>query len=143
MISEELLGRVRAYFSGRDDTDAVYLFGSHAKGTARQASDLDLAVLFKDNQEPIRRFQKKLQITNDLEDLLDSKVDLVDLRSADLFFIHQIMLHKVLVYELDKNNRVAFEVAYRKRYFDHMPILEQYYAQARKRLLERETKYHG
>lgn len=139
MIGEVLLGTIEVYFSHRDDIFAVYLFGSHAKGTARPASDLDLAVLFKEGLASHRRFQIKLQITNELEELLETKVDLVDLRSADLFFIHQVMRHKVLLVEQDKSSRIAFEVDYRKRYFDHMPILELYNSQARKRLMERDA----
>ena len=84
----------------------------------------------------------KLQITNDLIDLLKHKVDVVDLRSADLYIIHQIMLHKVLLYEQAKSKRVAFEVDYRKRYFDYLPILKQYHEQVRKRLAERKAKLH-
>jgi len=143
VIGEVLLKTIQDYFRDRDDIYAVYLFGSRAKGTARPASDLDLAVLFKEGLDPHRRFQIKLEITNDLEDLLGSKVDLVDLRSADLFFIHQVMRNKVVLHERDKSSRIAFEVDYRKRYFDHMPILEQYHRQARKRLTGREAKFHG
>ena len=143
MNSEDLLRKVQVYFSGRDDTHAVYLFGSYAKGTANGESDLDLAVLFTETEDPVLRFRLKLQIANDLEDLLGKKVDVVDLRSADLCFIRQIMLCKVLIYEQDRHDRIAFEVAYRKRYFDHLPILEQYHAKARERILRRETKHHG
>lgn len=143
MIGEVLIGKIMDYFSHRDDAIALYLFGSQAKGTARPASDLDLAVLFKEGLDPLRRFQMKLQITNDLEELLDTKVDLVDLRSADLFFIHQVMRHKVLLLEQDTSSRIAFEVDYRKRYFDHIPILELYNRQARNRLTERKADYNG
>ncbi|MBT9135424.1 MAG: hypothetical protein DDT34_00479 [Firmicutes bacterium] len=143
MIGEVPLRKIQDYFRDRDDIYVVYLFGSHAKGTARPASDFDLAVLFKEGLDPHRRFQIKLQITNDLEDLLGNKVDVVDLRSADLFFIHQVMRHKVVLHERDKSSRIAFEVDYRKRYFDHMPILEQYHSQARKRLMVREARFHG
>ncbi|MDP3488338.1 MAG: nucleotidyltransferase domain-containing protein [Bacillota bacterium] len=143
MKGEVLLKKIEDYFSHRDDTFAVYLFGSQAKGTARPTSDLDLAILFKEGLDPLRRFQIKLQITNELEELLETKVDLVDLRSADLFFIHQVMRHKVLLVEQDKSSRVAFEVDYRKRYFDHMPILELYNSQAHKRLMERDAIFNG
>lgn len=142
VIDAELVEKIRSYFSAQDDIYAVYLFGSQAKGTSRATSDFDFAVLFREGLDPYRRFQLKLQGANDLEDLLESKVDLVDLRSADLYFIHQIMLNKVLLYEQAKSKRVAFEVEYRKRYFDHVPILKQYHEQVRKRLAERKSKFH-
>lgn len=143
MIDGILLEKLQGYFNDRDNACAVYLFGSHAKGTSRPSSDFDVAVLFNEGLDLHQRFQLKLQMTNDLEDLLKSKVDLVDLRSADLYFIHQIMLHKVLLHEQAKSNRIAFEVDCRKRYFDHLPILKEYHQQARKRLVERQEKLHG
>lgn len=140
MLDEALLRKLGTYFGERDDVYAVYLFGSHAKGTARAASDIDLAVLFKEGIDMHSRFRSKLDMTNDLEDLCAHKVDVVDLRSADLVLIHQVMLHKVLLHERDPSSRIAFEVAARKRYWDHVPILEQYHAQARERLRHREPK---
>ncbi len=139
MIDKTVSKKITSYFTSRTDTIAVYLFGSTAKGKERKNSDLDLAVLFEERLDQNQRFQTKLQITNDLEDCLKRKIDLVDLRSADLFFIHQIMRNKVLLFERDTYGRVAFEVDYRKRYFDHMPTLKQYYRQSRKRLREREA----
>ena len=139
MIGEMALKKITNYFTNRNDTTAVYLFGSTAKGKERKTSDLDLAVLFEEGPDLHQRFQAKLQMTNDLEDHLKTKIDLVDLRSADLVFIHQIMRNKMLLYERDTYGRVSFEVDYRKRYFDHMPILELYHRQSRKRLMEREA----
>ena len=91
MIGEMALKKITDYFTNRNDTIAVYLFGSTAKGKERKTSDLDLAVLFEEGLDQHQRFQAKLQMVNDLEDHLKTKIDLVDLRSADLFFIHQIM----------------------------------------------------
>ena len=139
MIGEVALKKISNYFTNRNDIIAVYLFGSTAKGKERKTSDLDLAVLFEEGLDLYQRFQAKLQMANDLEDHLKTKIDLVDLRSADLFFIHQIMRNKMLLYERDTYGRVSFEVDYRKRYFDHMPILELYHRQSRKRLMEREA----
>ena len=55
--------------------------------------------------------------------------------------LDQVMRHKVLLFEQDKSSRIAFEVDYRKRYFDHIPIIELYNKQARKRLMERDAKH--
>lgn len=139
MISNFVLEKLKEYFTQREDINAVYLFGSTVKNRERNNSDLDLAVLFKKGADQYRRFQTKLQVANDLEDLTGLKIDVVDLGSADLLFIHQVMKNKMLLFERNTHDRVTFEVKYRKEYFDFMPVYDQYYRQARQRLKEREA----
>lgn len=138
MISEDVVAEIRNYFAQRNEVVAVYLFGSTAKNRETKKSDLDLAVLFSDGIDQYERFQEKLQIANDLETNIGTKIDIVDLRSAELFFVHQAMKEKILLYERDLSSRVYFEVMARKYYFDHILTYQQYHRQARKRLRERE-----
>lgn len=138
MVNKSILKMITEYFRSREDIIAVYLFGSTVKNKERKQSDLDLAALFHDCIDQYQRFQAKLQIANDLEEHVKKKIDIVDLRSADLFFNHQIMKNKILLYDSDTSARVAFEVENRKRFFDHMPIYEQYHRLSRIRLRERE-----
>ncbi len=63
--------------------------------------------MFEEGLDQHQRFQTKLQMANDLEDHLKTKIDLVDLKSADLFLIHQIMRNKVLLYERDTYGSVC------------------------------------
>lgn len=137
MVHESVLEKIRDYFKPRKDIIAVYLFGSTVKNKERKESDLDLAVLFKEGTDHYQRFQTKLQITNELEDHMKHKIDIVDLRSADIFFIHQVMKNKILLFDRHTFERVNFEVKYRKMFFDYIPIYEQYHRQSRKRLRER------
>ncbi len=139
MIPEEGLETISGYLKGRDDIVAAYLFGSTVKNRERESSDLDLAILFKEGMEIYRRFQAKLQIANELEEKVMKKVDVVDVRSADQYFVHQIMKNKILVFEGDLHERVAFEVRHRKHYFDFMPFYKEYHRQSHKRLMEREV----
>lgn len=132
-----MLEAIREYFGHRQDITAVYLFGSTAKNLAGKRSDLDLAVLFKKGLDDHRRFQERLQIAIDLEVLTRRDVDIVDLAGSDLYFIHQVMKNRLLVFEGQIAERVAFEVDYRRRFFDHMPIQERFHQQSLKRLRER------
>ena len=57
--------------------ELLILFGSHAKGTARKGSDVDIAVAMK--QKP-----DLLALTNELIDLLhENDLDLIDLKRCD------------------------------------------------------------
>lgn len=97
MVSEMVLEKIKKYFEQREDIIAVYLFGSTVKNKERKDSDLDLAVLFVEGMDQHLRFQEKMQIAEDLEEQLKRKIDVVDLRIADYFFIHQVMKNKKLL----------------------------------------------
>lgn len=139
MIHGKTLEKIISYLEQRDDVIAAYIFGSTVKNKVREDSDLDLAILFSENIDPYRRFQRKLQITNDLEAIILDIVDVVDLRSADRYFVHQVMKNRMLFFESDLQERVAFEVKHRKYYFDFLPLYRDYHRQSRKRLMEREA----
>jgi len=137
MLHENTLNNIKYYFELREDVIAVYLFGSTVKNKEHKDSDLDLAVLFEEGPDHYHHFLSKLQIANDLEDLIKHKIDIVDLRSADMFFVHQVMKNKILLFERHAFKRIAFEVKCRKIYFDFMPVYERYHQQSLKRLRER------
>ena len=136
---DNILEIITSYLNKQADIVAVYLFGSTIKDCARKDSDLDLAVLFREDMDAFYRFDQKLQLTNELEELVQLKIDLVDLRSADDYFIHQVMKNKLLLIDKNTSARVNFEVNHRKRYFDLMYFYRQYRLQAIKRLKERKV----
>ncbi len=133
MNKDSTVKELRTYLNLQDKILIAYLFGSLVKGKARATSDVDIAIVF-DDLSLIERFDRKLAIANDLEELLHTKVDVVDLDSADPFFIHQVMIYKELIYEKDIHRRVEFEVAKRRIYFDMIPFYTLYHQQALKRL---------
>ncbi len=66
---------------------ALYRFGSQAKGTARLASDVDLAILSRVALSELRRFE----LAQELATQLHRDVDLVDLRSASSLMRMQVI----------------------------------------------------
>ncbi|HHY05881.1 MAG TPA: nucleotidyltransferase domain-containing protein [Clostridia bacterium] len=137
---EQVLKIIREYFKDQNDISTVYLFGSVAKGRTTSHSDVDIAVLFVPGLSLFQRFERRLELANDLADRLKKKVDLVDLAEADLFFIHQVMLHKEIVLDKDIERRVSFEVEKRRNYFDRKYFYDLYHRQALKRLGEKGRK---
>ncbi len=133
---KKYLDKIKSHLMTYEEVWTVYLFGSIVKKHARKSSDLDLAVLFREGLDTFHRFELKLHLTNELEELVQAPVDLADLRSADDYFIHQIMKNKVLLLDKNTSARVNFEVNHRKRYFDQMHFYFQYRNQAIKRLKE-------
>ena len=103
----------------------AYLFGSFARGTALDDSDLDIAVLF---QEPIdARLGGPLDKLRDaVERASGRRCDLIDGRAASADLVHRILRDSQLLVERDRSARIAFEVAKRNEYFDLLPYLRQY-----------------
>ena len=66
---------------------AVWLFGSCARGEARQHSDIDIAILPRDNLPP--GFFGELDADIE-ESTIPYEVDLVDLRRADAALVDEV-----------------------------------------------------
>ncbi|HYU13618.1 MAG TPA: nucleotidyltransferase domain-containing protein [Stellaceae bacterium] len=67
---------------------AVYLFGSHARDEVRHASDIDVAILPREDLPPT--FFAGLAETIE-ESTIPYDVDLVDLRSVDAKFREEVL----------------------------------------------------
>lgn len=129
----ELIAR---YLEKQDDIVAAYLFGSQARGTQRDKSDIDVAVLFSSEGDKLARFDRRLEIIIALERVLGKKVDVIDIQAAPLLLQHHILLDGRLLVDKHPQRRVDFEVASRRQYFDLKPLLQRRNARMIARILE-------
>ncbi len=137
MKRSDLIEKISSFFAKKEEINTVYLFGSIAKGKDREKSDLDLGLLYKPGHNSIERFEKNLAYAVDLEASLKIPIDLIDLKNADPFLLHQIFSTKFIVLDKDPSFRVNFEVRRRKDFFDRQYFYQKYYEQALKRLERR------
>ena len=117
---------LRSFFAANPgDAVAVYLYGSVARGTAREGSDVDVGVLLE--KDPPRTLQGlKLDLEADLEDLVEVPVQLIVLNRAPVDLIHRVLRDGKLLLDRDRSKRIQFEVKARSEYFDLLPILQRY-----------------
>src|SRR5699024_7341272 len=72
----------------------IILFGSFAKGTVHEGSDLDLAYFSSKKLSPYDRFI----LVGELARFVSRDVDLVDIKQLDTVFTMQIFEHGILIY---------------------------------------------
>lgn len=65
----------------------IYAFGSRVLGTAREDSDLDLAILVAGYADPLHLWEQ----ANQLMDVIGCTVDLLDLRAASTVMQYQVL----------------------------------------------------
>lgn len=95
MDKQQVQKIVAAYFANQPVLKA-WLFGSFARGEETPLSDVDILVVL-DRSKPIGL--KFFGMWNDLEELLDRKVDLVTEGSLAPFAVESANRDKILIYE--------------------------------------------
>lgn len=119
--------RIVDVLTSRSDVAAVYLFGSTARGTAGEHSDIDVAVLF--DAAPSHSLNgPRLVIEGELERALGTPVDLVVLNDAPVDLRTRVLRDRRLLVDRNPSARIAFEVRTRNEAFDLEPVLARYRA---------------
>lgn len=97
----------------------AYIFGSYAKGKAKEGSDLDIAVWVK---EPV----DKLELITALGEAVHKEVDVVILNTAPPLLRHQVMRYGRVLFCKDRKELVRFKVWTMKEYEDFRWLQETY-----------------
>jgi predicted nucleotidyltransferase len=117
------------WLDARFGLDALWLFGSEARGTTRPGSDLDLAALFRRRPSALELRDARAQLAA----RLGRDVDLVDLDRASPILAMQVVRHGRLLTEANPARRLRFVAGVPGRYEDLRIVRRQ----AEQALLER------
>jgi uncharacterized protein len=119
MTTSATVARLAAQLTARlerePDVVVAYVFGSHARGTARPDSDVDVAVLLAEGSDPARR-----QV--ELSAALASGVDVVVLNTAPVELGYRVLRDGVLILDRDERARTNHWVRTVDRYLDAEPL---------------------
>ncbi len=130
--SKKLSEKVRKVLEKRDYIVFAYIFGSRVHGRYMVKEDVDVAI-YTERKITWREF---VEIMNELEDEVKTKVDLVDLNTAPLALAYEIVRTGIVVLDRRPEVRIEYEVKILKEYLDLKPRLEQYF-----RILVEQAKY--
>ncbi len=98
MITDAHLDELRTLFI-RHGVVLAYLFGSQAEGTARESSDVDIAVLLAPGILRDNFFDVRLALTNELMTLFHKDVDVAVLNQVNALLAYEVVQHGVVLYE--------------------------------------------
>lgn len=121
---------------------SAYLFGSQVSGRVSPMSDVDIAILLKDNSPKGRELIHE-------EDYLSYKivtalgveeVDLIDLNRQGQIFQHNVLRTGRLIYDADPDFRIRFVTRIISNYCDFeltLRFMDKYYFEGYKKRLTR------
>ena len=107
-IKKNIKDKLKKYFSRQNEIIAAYIFGSFLKQRFNNRSDIDLAVIFREKLDKFDRFNLKLKMIAEIEELINREIDLIDFEKVDLKIQHQI-LDGELLYCNNNDRRVKLE----------------------------------
>lgn len=99
MLSEEIKKELVDLLNERVNPSFILLFGSHAKGTAREDSDIDLGYYAVELLSSYERFI----LAGELAQVAKREVDVVNIREVDTVFAMQIFSTGKLLSCRDEN----------------------------------------
>lgn len=111
----------------------AYLFGSRARNTQSNQSDVDVAVYLSNEILKENKFYPE-HLARDIEKTITIPVDVRCLNNQGLIFLHQVLKHGEILVNNDNKKRVQFESRVYDEYLDFKYYLDQYNSIRRKRL---------
>jgi predicted nucleotidyltransferase len=140
-ISPDTKERLRGFgefAQTQPDIVCAYLFGSHARGTAGELSDLDISVYLdaarlSEGELARRKLDLLCQMLAYFE--LD-EMDLVLLNDCPPALAYEVIAPGRVLYSRDESLRVALETRILETYFDLLPMWERYDRAFKQRILE-------
>lgn len=124
MDLEKSLEKIKNQLIEKFDCEIIVLFGSFARNTQNKNSDIDIAFKSKRKISKKEVFDMKLE----LEDIVETDVDLVNLDEANDDFKYEILISGKGIYYQDELKYELYKLDMYREYIDlnesRLPIIE-------------------
>jgi uncharacterized protein len=125
MDTEQVVEALRRHFAEHpENVVCAYLFGSVARGEARESSDVDVGVLLERVPEGLDGLG--IRLGHELSDAVGREVQVVVLNRAPVDLAYRVLRDGVLVAEGNRRARALYEIRTYNEYFDLLPYLRRY-----------------
>lgn len=132
-MADKLLQDIIAWAQSQLEIIALYLFGSYAEGRAHHLSDLDIAILARQDLP----YEKLWRLEDRWAACWPEQVDLHILNLAPIPVRFEIIRRGQRLWCSDDTATVVFESLTRRRYWDLQPLLEESWRRWRQDLEEK------
>jgi uncharacterized protein len=134
MPPAELVRTLRERLAEEPDVLVAYLYGSHARRTAGPLSDVDVAVLLREDAD---RLSRRLDLIATVAEATgQDAADVVLLNEAPVALGYRVLRDGVLLVSHDERARVRYAARTVDRYLDMAPMRRMYAEGTRHRLAE-------
>lgn len=123
---------MQEYFAHAPEVVAVYLYGSKARDDETEKSDIDIAIIFKNNTANTLHLRGRF--TQGLTHMLQTTVDVQNLATCDVSFAYRVIQEGKLLYVAKGYKLDDFVVDLMHRYFDLKPTHDAYFKELETRL---------
>ncbi len=114
MNKEEKLEKIRKILLEKFECEAILLFGSYARNTQNEKSDIDIAIKSKKQISKKEIFETKLE----LEEAIKNDVDLINLSGINDDFKYEILINGKILYCEDQLKFELYKLYIFQEYFD-------------------------
>lgn len=111
-ISQTQINQITNFLVEKISPYVIILFGSGAKGTMKQDSDIDIAFLTEKKLNDYETFM----IAQELANQLGREIDLVNLENASTVFKAQVVTKGKIIFDQDPHRRMLFNMQALKEY---------------------------
>ena len=109
---EEIREKIVKFLTKKYDLEAIIIFGSYARNTQNEESDIDIAIKSEKN---VNIQETKIE----LEDLLKKDIDLIDLdKIENEAFRYEILMTGELIYVKDQYKFDLYKIDMFREYFE-------------------------
>jgi predicted nucleotidyltransferase len=116
----DLVERLRERLEREEDVLVAYLHGSHASGRPGPLSDVDVAVLLREDAD---RWQRLLDLIGAVSEVVGSeRADVVVLNEAPAALAYRVLRDGILLFSRDDVARVRHRTHVIDRYLDMEPM---------------------
>lgn len=138
MLTREQISRLDTVFRKHAEIVLAYLFGSQATGRVSPMSDIDIAILFRDDLSVSGRFRLQLRLISAIGEILQrNDIDVANLNSSDVVLRYQVLKKGKLLYCANHAKKNEFFVDTLCEYFDAEPMRELYRKEMKKQIKEK------
>jgi len=110
------------YFINHKEILFAYIFGSQITKKANKLSDIDIAIFVDKTKinDKMYRYGYQAEILTEIMNLLStSKVDLVILNNVKSFLRHRVIYFGELIHSINEKERINFQVDTINKYMDY------------------------